>query len=97
MSVDDDADYAKRMESIKKGETPFAAFTIDALVNQTPRVGEPPATIVMMIDESRGADAMVAYKNGVPNLDALNSPRARVVLVPDSPSETLMAMFARTV
>jgi outer membrane protein OmpA-like peptidoglycan-associated protein len=91
--IEDDADYAKRMQSIKKGTTPYAVFTIDALVNQTPRDGDPPATIVMLIDETRGADAMVAYQRGVPNIAALNSPRGRVVLVPDSPSETLMRVI----
>jgi outer membrane protein OmpA-like peptidoglycan-associated protein len=88
--VDDKADYKARMETIKKGETPYAVFTIDALINTTPTKGDPPATIVMLIDETRGADAMVAYETGVKTIDALNSPRAKVVLTPDSPSETLM-------
>jgi outer membrane protein OmpA-like peptidoglycan-associated protein len=87
---DDEANYTKRMESIKKGDRPYAVFTIDALINTTPKSGEPPATIVMFIDETRGADAMVAYEDGVKTIDALNSPRAKVVLLPDSPSETLM-------
>jgi outer membrane protein OmpA-like peptidoglycan-associated protein len=43
----------------------------------------------MMIDESNGADAMVAYKQGVPNLNALNKSDARFVVTRDSPSETL--------
>ncbi len=88
--LDDKADYTRRMETIRKGETPYAVFTIDALLNQTPRDGDPPATIVMLIDETRGADALLAYQRGVPTLDALNSPRARVGLVLDSPSETLL-------
>jgi outer membrane protein OmpA-like peptidoglycan-associated protein len=87
---DDGADYSRRMQSIKRGDTPYAVFTIDALINQTPREAEPPATIVMVIDETRGADAMVAYEAGVPTLNAMNSPWAKVVLVPDSPSETLL-------
>ena len=32
---------------------------------------------------------MVAYKESVPNVDALNRPETRFVLTPDSPSETL--------
>ncbi len=88
--VDDKADYAKRMESIQSGKTPLAAFTIDALIEQTPRTGEPPAAIVMLIDETRGADAMVSYRQGLPDVDDLNHKSAKVVLVENSPSETLL-------
>jgi outer membrane protein OmpA-like peptidoglycan-associated protein len=67
----------------------MAVFTIDSLILHTPREGDPPATIVLIIDETQGADAMVAYQTGLRDLDALNSPDARIVLVPDSPSEML--------
>jgi outer membrane protein OmpA-like peptidoglycan-associated protein len=87
--VDDQADYGKRMETLKDGSTPLAVFTIDALITQTPHDGEPPAAIVLLIDESRGADAMVSYARGLPNIDALNNEAATIVLVEDSPSETL--------
>jgi outer membrane protein OmpA-like peptidoglycan-associated protein len=87
---DDEADYAKRMETIKTGETPLAVFTIDALLNNTPDTGEPPATIIMLIDESRGADAMLGYQEGVANIDALNNPGVKVVFAENSPSEALL-------
>jgi len=87
--VDDKADYAARMKTIQNGETPMAVFTIDALITQSPRDHDPPAAIVMLIDETRGADAMVSYKDGVKDIDALNSDRAKIVLTPDSPSEML--------
>ncbi len=87
--LDDKADYAARMKTVTDGSTPLAVFTIDALIAQTPHDGKPPATIVMLIDETRGADAMVSYTTGVPNVDALNNEQAKIVLVPDSPSETL--------
>jgi len=77
------------MKTIQSGETPMAVFTIDALIAQTPRDGDPPAAIVMLIDETRGADAMVSYRQGVPEVDSLNSPAAKIVLVENSPSETL--------
>ncbi|MEL6894697.1 MAG: phosphate ABC transporter substrate-binding/OmpA family protein, partial [Planctomycetota bacterium] len=44
---------------------------------------------VSIIDETYGADAMVAYKSQFPNIDSLNQPGTRLVLTPDSPSETL--------
>jgi outer membrane protein OmpA-like peptidoglycan-associated protein len=87
--VDDKADYAARIESLASGRTPLAVFTIDALIKASATRGELPGTIVMLIDETTGADAMVAYKQAVPNLDALNRPEARIVVTRDSPSETL--------
>ena len=42
-----------------------------------------------MIDESKGAGATVAYKQGIPQISNLSNSRARIVLPPDSPSETL--------
>ena len=87
--VDDKADYAKRMQSVESGETPLAVFTIDALITHTPKNVDPPAAIVMLIDETRGADAMIAYKQGVKDVGALNDPRAKIVLTEGSPSETL--------
>jgi len=87
--VDDQANYAERLKTLRNGDTPFAVFTIDALLTASARLGETPGTIVMVIDESNGADAMVAYKQGVPNLNALDKADARFVVTRDSPSETL--------
>jgi ABC-type nitrate/sulfonate/bicarbonate transport system substrate-binding protein len=86
--VDDGAKYDKRMETVLKGETPLAVFTIDALLTNAPRDGEMP-DIVMLIDETRGADAMVSYPEGVKSVSDLNKPGAKVVLTEGSPSETL--------
>lgn len=87
--VDDAADYAKRIKTVQNGTTPLAVFTVDALVKASAGLGDLPATMVLVIDETRGADAMVAYKEAVPNLDALNRRDARIVVTRDSPSETL--------
>jgi outer membrane protein OmpA-like peptidoglycan-associated protein len=87
--VDDRADYKKRLETLNKGETPLALFTIDALINTSAALDSPPAAIVMVVDESRGADAIVADKRALPNLGALNRKDVKIVLTPDSPSETL--------
>lgn len=87
--VDDNADYGKRFAGLKSGEHKMAAFTIDSLVKANAQAGDDPAVIVAIIDETRGADAMVAYKSIVPNIDALNHADTRFVLTPDSPSETL--------
>jgi len=87
--VDDQANYSERIQTLRNGQTPFAVFTVDALLTASARLGETPGTIVMVIDESNGADAMVAYQQGVPNLNALDKPDARFVVTRDSPSETL--------
>lgn len=87
--VDDAADYAARIQALRSGQVPMAVFTIDALLTVCDEMDELPATIVAILDETRGADAVVAYQQAVPNIDALNSGDMRFILTPNSPSETL--------
>ena len=87
--TDDGADYRARLAALQRGDTEMAVFTIDALVKACADASDLPATIVAVIDETAGADAIVAYKDTIPNVDALNHPELRFVLTPDSPSETL--------
>ncbi len=87
--IDDAADYSSRAGSLEKGSLQFAAFPADALVKTFSKLEFPPATIIAIIDETRGADAMLAYKKRFQNVDQLNSPDVKFVLVADSPSETL--------
>lgn len=87
--TDDGADYPARLEALRRGEADMAVFTIDALVKACSDAGSLPATIVALIDETVGADAIVAYRDTIPNVDALNHPDTRFVITPDSPSETL--------
>ncbi len=91
---DDQADYEKRIQDLKSGKCEFAVFTVDSLISSSARLGDWPGTMVLAIDESFGADAMVAYKKGVPNLNSLDNPEARIVLTPNSPSE-FMARIVR--
>ncbi len=87
--VDDKADYIGRMRALKSGKHQMAVFTIDAYLKAGSAIGEFPGSIVLVIDESKGADAIVAYQRGVPQIPSLSHPRARIVITPDSPSETL--------
>ena len=87
--VDDKADYVGRMRGLKSGKHQMAVFTIDAYLKAGSILGEFPGSIVLVIDESKGADAIVAYQRGVPQIPSLSHPRARIVITPDSPSETL--------
>ncbi|MEO8495424.1 MAG: hypothetical protein ABI614_10155, partial [Planctomycetota bacterium] len=86
---DDGADYAARIRALQSGEAQLAVFTIDALIKTSAELGELPATIIALVDETTGADAIVAYKSQIPNVDGLNSADTRFVLTPNSPSETL--------
>jgi flagellar motor protein MotB len=91
--VDDQADYNARMKSLDKQDIDMAVFTIDSFILTGARLNRFPASIIMVIDESKGADAIVAYKAAVSNIQDLDDPEAAIVLTPDSPSEFL----ARTV
>lgn len=86
---DDGADYGQRLKNLQDGKVEMAAFTVDALIKTSADLGKLPATIVAVIDETRGADAMLAYKSVVGSVDDLNDPEMRFVLTLDSPSETL--------
>jgi ABC-type nitrate/sulfonate/bicarbonate transport system substrate-binding protein/outer membrane protein OmpA-like peptidoglycan-associated protein len=91
--TDDGADYAARIRALEDGDTDFAVFTVDSLLATSVDLGRFPGTIVLVIDETRGADAIVAPKGGITSVQELNHPDARIVLTPSSPSEFL----ARTV
>jgi outer membrane protein OmpA-like peptidoglycan-associated protein/ABC-type nitrate/sulfonate/bicarbonate transport system substrate-binding protein len=88
--IDDEANYPLRMERLKKGEIDFAVCTIDSyLINGAPE--DFPGTIIVVIDESKGGDAMVAWKSKIDNLDKLKTATDyRVAFTPASPSEHLL-------
>jgi outer membrane protein OmpA-like peptidoglycan-associated protein/ABC-type taurine transport system substrate-binding protein len=86
---DDQADYAARLKALREGKVHMAVFTVDSLIAAGAKAGDFPATIVLVIDETKGGDAIVAQKSAVASLQELNHPGARFVLTPNSPSEFL--------
>lgn len=86
---DDQADYLARLKALQEGKVQLAVFTVDSLITAGAKLGEFPATIVMVIDETKGGDAILAYEGAVASLQSLNDPAARIVLTPNSPSEFL--------
>lgn len=86
---DDNADYGRRMDRLKEGDIDFAVATVDSFIlNAAPR--HYPGAIIMVIDESKGGDAILARKEKVPGLDALKGRTdVRVAFTPDSPSHHL--------
>ncbi|MDZ4849047.1 MAG: phosphate ABC transporter substrate-binding/OmpA family protein [Pirellulaceae bacterium] len=87
--VDDNANYTDRADALETGKLQMALFPADALIKVSAKRESFPATIIAIVDETRGADAMVAYRSQFPNIDSLNKPDAKFVLLADSPSETL--------
>ena len=80
---DDGADYNSRTEKIRSGELDFAVFTVDSyLLNAAPDF---PGQIVMVISESKGADAIVAKKE----IKTVND-LTEIAVTLDSPSHQLV-------
>jgi outer membrane protein OmpA-like peptidoglycan-associated protein len=92
---DDGADYAKRLAALESGQIQFAAFPIDALIKACDQKKVLPATIIAIIDETYGADAMLGYKGRFPDVDSLNNAETQLLFVGDSPSETLTRLVMR--
>ncbi|MCP4645448.1 MAG: OmpA family protein [bacterium] len=86
---DDSADYVGRMKALDAGRVQMAVFTIDSFLTSSVKIGRSPGTIVLVLDETKGADALVAYKEGVASIQDLDNPDARIVATPSSPSEFL--------
>jgi len=88
--VEDQADYSSRMKALKKRSVDFAVATVDSYLLNGAQFDYPGA-IVAVIDESKGGDAVVAWKDSVTTIDDLKTnPTLRVGFTPDSPSEHLL-------
>jgi outer membrane protein OmpA-like peptidoglycan-associated protein len=91
---DDKADYPKRFANLKSNTLQFAVATVDAYLINGPAAGFPGA-IVAVIDESKGGDAIVAWKDKVASLDALKAAKVpSIAFTPGSPSEHLLRSAA---
>jgi outer membrane protein OmpA-like peptidoglycan-associated protein/ABC-type taurine transport system substrate-binding protein len=86
---DDNADLPKRMKKLADGEVDFAVATIDSYILNAAKLSFP-GTIIAVIDESKGGDAILGRKEKVENLDKIKSvPNLRIAFTPDSPSHFL--------
>lgn len=86
---DDRGDYAGRLKALQSGTVQMAVFTVDSLITAGAKAGDFPGSIVLVLDETKGGDAIVAHQAAVASLQDLNDPTARLVLTPNSPSEFL--------
>ncbi|HNQ90435.1 MAG TPA: phosphate ABC transporter substrate-binding/OmpA family protein [Verrucomicrobiota bacterium] len=85
----DKGDVAARLKALQEGKVHLAAFTIDSLLLAGARLNDFPGTIVLVLDETKGGDAIVAAPGVIKSLQDLNRPDARIVLTANSPSEFL--------
>lgn len=87
---DDSADYGGRMKRLKDGELEFAVATVDSYILNGAGLGFP-GTIIMVIDQSKGGDAILARQDKIPSLDAVRGVTdIRVAFTPLSPSHHLL-------
>lgn len=91
--VDDDADYGKRMERLRKGEIQLAVATINSYELNAVET-KFPGLIIAVIDRSSGADAIVARAGRVKNIDDLKRGGLKVAFAAGSPSEHLLKVIA---
>jgi outer membrane protein OmpA-like peptidoglycan-associated protein len=92
--VNDGGDYKTRMKKLEDGEINFAVVTVDSYILNAAKY-DFPGVVVMVIDESKGGDAMVAYADTIPNLDAFKSGvKFKIAYTPDSPSQHLLKSVA---
>lgn len=84
--TDDKADYADRMKRFAAGEYDMVVATIDSdILNAAPY--KYPGLIFIVIDESKGGDAVYARADKVKNLNDLRGKRVKVAFTPNSPTE----------
>jgi len=95
----DGGDYPARVKKLRDGALDFAVVTVDSYILNAAPV-DFPATIVTILDESKGGDAMVAYTNVVSSLDSFKTFTAqtmpKIAYTPASPSQHLLKAIALT-
>lgn len=91
---DDGADYQLRMQHFKDRSIDFAVATVDTdILNAAPKGF--PGVEIMVIDESKGSDAMVAWEEFVKNIDDIKGRSdLPIAFSPNSPSHYLLKGIA---
>ena len=94
---DDQADYPARMKKLREGELDLAVATVDSFLLNGARE-DFPGTIIAVLDESSGGDAIVARKERFSKLEDLKNggkeQAVPVAFTPASPSEFLLKAMA---
>ncbi|MFH0821599.1 MAG: phosphate ABC transporter substrate-binding/OmpA family protein [Pseudomonadota bacterium] len=86
---DDKADNVQRMKRLKEGAIDLAVATVDSFILNGAAQGFP-GTVIMVIDESKGGDAILSRREDISGLDSLKGKTGlRVAYTPRSPSHHL--------
>ena len=93
--VEDEADYDAGWQRWRPARWRWL-FTIDSLLMAGAKLGRFPASIVMVIDETKGADAVLAFDASVKTVQDLNSPDAGFVQRPVRPASFWHGWSSRT-
>lgn len=93
---DDQADYEQRLQNLEHDKCDLAVFTVDAYLKTAVKANLFPGTIILVIDESKGADGIVSMDPDITTLDHLNKENLKFVLTPDSPSEFLARVLVHS-
>ncbi len=94
VTCDDNPNLEERFKQLKDEELDFAVTSVDAYMALGQQV-QFPGSIVAVIDESKGGDALLAWEDTVASIDDLKTnPALRVALATDSPSEHLVRSLA---
>lgn len=98
----DNADMKQRFQRLDRGELDFAVASVDSYLLNAAQYSFP-GTIIMVIDESKGGDAVVAWTDKVDNLDSLKGEVSvtnptgwqmpNIAFTPDSPSHHLLKVI----
>ena len=91
---DDGADYDSRMSNLRSGDLELAVATVDSYLIAGAN-HQFPATIIAVLDESKGGDALVSWAESIDSIDALKAASGRTIaFTPASPSEHLLKSIA---
>ncbi len=88
--TDDGAAYADRLKKLNDGDYDFIVLPISSYMEHGFKY-KYPGVITCAISESRGADAILAFRDfAFTKVNDLNDSEIRIVVTPDSPSEDLV-------
>jgi outer membrane protein OmpA-like peptidoglycan-associated protein/ABC-type nitrate/sulfonate/bicarbonate transport system substrate-binding protein len=87
---DDQANYPERFKRLARRDLQLAVATVDSYLLNAAKL-DFPGTIVAVLDESKGGDAIVAQRDRLANLSAIRGrDTLRIAYTPSSPSEHLL-------
>ncbi|WP_221794499.1 phosphate ABC transporter substrate-binding/OmpA family protein [Oceanobacter mangrovi] len=91
--VNDYGDYASRYQALSSGKLDLAVGTVDSWLLHG-QSNQWAASMIAVIDESKGGDALVGWADQVASLDDLKQGDSRIALTPNSPSHQLLKSLA---